>query len=281
MASPELVINGYGDGYGDSSGYGYGDSSGSGYGDGDGYGHVYGYGYGDGHGSGYGSGYGYGDSSGYGSGYGEIEIKKKHSWLAYHYIKKSPNGTYVLRSGKHVARGETITEPRIKMCEHGLHASLLWKDARTYAPYDSVLTKVKVWGRIICHKDKLVATNRQIIEEIESTDAAAREALLHGDTKEALRRLEIIIGRVETIISMRKSWRPTCVQTKENNDEHNRSTEISESKSSGGIGRSGPAGLFSLGEQLRSMVGENETSTINGNNDKEHHGGEPARAPGD
>ena len=215
MASPELVINGYGhgdgdgsgSGYGHGSGYGYGDSSGSGYsygpgygdgdgdGDGDGYGSGYGYGYGpgygdgdgDGSGSGYGSGYGYGDSSGYGhgsgygdgdgygSGYGEIEIKKKHSWLAYHYIKKSPNGTYVLRSGKHVARGETITEPRIKMCEHGLHASLLWKDARTYAPYDSVLTKVKVWGRIICHKDKLVATNRQIIEEIESTDAAAND----------------------------------------------------------------------------------------------------------
>ena len=111
---------------------------------------------------------------------------------------------------------------------------------------------------------------------------AAREALLRGDTREALRRLEIIIGRLETIISMRNSWRPTCLETeKENEDEHNRSTENSESKSSGGIGRTGPAGLFSLGEQLRSMVGENETSTINGNNDKEHHGGEPARAPGD
>ena len=161
MASPELVINGSGYGYGDSYGDGYGDGSGSGYGDS----------------AGYGSGYGHSSGSGYGhgSGSGEIEIKKKHSWLAYHYIKKSPNGTYVLRSGKHVARGETITEPRIKMCEHGLHASLLWKDARTYAPYDSVLTKVKVWGRIICHKDKLVATNRQIIEEIESTDAAAND----------------------------------------------------------------------------------------------------------
>ena len=158
MASPRMVITG--SGYGD--GYGYGTGDGSGYGDG--------YGSGCGSDCGYGCGYGYGsgDGSGYGDGYGEIKIPKQYAWLAYHYIKKSSNGNYVLRSQKQVAKGDILEEKRIKMCEYGLHASFSPEDARNYAPHRSVLTKVKIWGRIICQKDKLVATHRQIVEEIKS-----------------------------------------------------------------------------------------------------------------
>ena len=62
--------------------------------------------------------------------------------------------------------------------------------------------------------------------------------------------------------------------TKENTDEHNRSTETGKSKPFGGIGHIGPTGFFPLAEQLRSMVGENEARPDDGTDDKEHNGGE-------
>ena len=179
MENANLVINGYGSGdgsgdgygygygYGSGDGYGYGDGDGYGYGDGDGSGDGYGYGYGDGNGYGYGDGDGSGDGYDYGDGDGEFKIKKQYAWLAYHYIKKSSNGNYILRSQKQVKKGEVLTEKRIKICEYGLHASLSPEEARSYAPYGSVLTKVKIWGRIICQKDKLVATHRQIVDEVQ------------------------------------------------------------------------------------------------------------------
>ena len=139
--------SGYGSGYGDGYGYGYGSGSGSGYGSG------YGYGYG------YGSGYG--DGFGYGYGKQEVVLAKEDAWVAWHYIKKTNNG-YKLRNGQVVKMGEVVEEPEIKMCERGLHASLNAEDAIQYAPAFSVLTKVKVWGRIEVQKDKLVATHRMI-----------------------------------------------------------------------------------------------------------------------
>ena len=159
---------GYGDGHGYGYGYGDGDGDGDGHGDGDGYGYGYGHGYGYGYGHGY--GHGYGDGDGYGHGYGDgckkIKIGAKKAWIAYHYILKSSSGVYVLRSNQPVKIGEELRERRIRMCEYGLHASLSAADARIYAPNDSVLTKVKVWGTLICQRDKLVATRRQIIEEV-------------------------------------------------------------------------------------------------------------------
>jgi len=53
------------------------------------------------------------------------------------------------------------------MCERGLHASLSPEDAKEYAPSPAVLTRVHVWGRVIVGQDKLVATDRQIIEIVE------------------------------------------------------------------------------------------------------------------
>jgi hypothetical protein len=51
-----------------------------------------------------------------------------------------------------------------------LHASLCIEDAKTYKSSENcVLTKVKVWGEIIFSKDKLVATNRQIVEVLDET----------------------------------------------------------------------------------------------------------------
>ena len=145
------VINGDGDG----DGYGYG------------YGNCFDNGSGDGYGYGYGNCFDNGNGFGDGDGIQVINIPKRQAWISFHYIKKSSNdGRYVLRNLKEVAKGEVLSEHKIKMCEYGLHASLSPKDAQKYMPYNSVLTKVKVWGKLICQQDKLVATHRQIVEEV-------------------------------------------------------------------------------------------------------------------
>ena len=117
-----------------------------------------------GYGSGY--GYGYGDGDGDGDGYGEVEIPKECAWIAYHYIRKDRDG-YLMRNGKHIKVGEIVHEAKIEMCVCGLHAGLSKYEAKQYAPTRSVLTKVKVFGKIILGKDKLVATDRYIIEQID------------------------------------------------------------------------------------------------------------------
>jgi hypothetical protein len=63
-------------------------------------------------------------------------------------------------------KAEPLHEPEIALCEKGLHASFTIEDAKKYAPVNSVLTEVKVWGRIIIDKDKMVATDRMIVREI-------------------------------------------------------------------------------------------------------------------
>ena len=68
-----------------------------------------------------------------------------------------------MRDGTAIKIGEHIHEDKIKMCEYGLHAGLSEDDAKYYAPEGSVLTRVKVWGKIIVEKNKLVATDRMII----------------------------------------------------------------------------------------------------------------------
>ena len=177
MAKPTVGLNygdGSGDGYGYGSGYGYGDGSGDGYGDGygsgsgSGSGYGSGYGYGDGSGDGSGDGYGYGYGSGYGDGYGDGDgsvfiVSKKHAWKAYHYIARKDKETFITRSGQEITIGTKLHEKKISMCQRGLHASLSHKDARKYAPRNSVLTEVLVWGRIQLRSDKLVATHRKLI----------------------------------------------------------------------------------------------------------------------
>ena len=71
-----------------------------------------------------------------------------------------------MRNGKRIGLDEPLHEEKIKLCSRGLHASLSPKDARQYAPNNSVLTKVLVWGRIKLQKDKLVATDRKIFKEM-------------------------------------------------------------------------------------------------------------------
>ena len=161
----ELDTENEGYGYGNTSGYGEG--YGDGYSYGDGYGDGYSYGYYDGYGYGDTYGYGYGDGNGDGDGYDntlKIYIPKDNAFTAYHYIKKTCKG-YIMRNDQVIKAGEELYEKEIELCVKGLHASLNVKDAKRYAPNNSVLTTVKVWGNMLFDKDKLVATNRMIIKE--------------------------------------------------------------------------------------------------------------------
>jgi len=154
-------------------GYGYGDVAGAGYGDGDGTGAGAGYGSvaGYGAGAGYGAVAGYGDGDGdvAGAGYGfdsnKIKLLFKNAFTAYHYIKKDGDG-FITRSGQRIKIGDTLSEKTIELCIKGLHASFTPEEAMKYAPTCSVLTKVKVWGTIIFDKDKMVATHRRLIKEV-------------------------------------------------------------------------------------------------------------------
>ena len=110
---------------------------------------------------------GYGDGYGYGSGSGKVTLSRKNAWTAYHYICQSETreGKYRMKGGKIVAAGDPVHEDKIELCQRGLHASLSELDARQFRPQDAVLTRVLVWGDIIVGKDKLVATDRMIVEE--------------------------------------------------------------------------------------------------------------------
>jgi hypothetical protein len=88
------------------------------------------------------------------------------SITAIHFTVKQ-HGRYVLRGGETTRCGDSRHEELIEMCVRGLHASMSIDDARRYAPVGAVPTRVKVWGRVQFGRDKLVGTDRKIIEEIE------------------------------------------------------------------------------------------------------------------
>ena len=110
---------------------------------------------------------GVGDGDGYGYGDIQLSVDKGNAWICYHYIKRIGDGL-LLRNGKTIRVGDALHEEDIAMCSRGLHASLCPADAKAYAPSSSVLTQVAVWGRIIVEKDKLVATDRQVLEIVDS-----------------------------------------------------------------------------------------------------------------
>ena len=159
-----------------NDGYGYGYSDGSG----DGYGYGYGYGYSDGSGDGYGYGSGYGDGDGSGDGYGygdgdgdgkfNLCVPRASAWSAYHYVRKQRDA-YLLRDGGLARRGQLLEhDGELEMCSSGLHASLTRYDAHKYAPPKSVLTRVEISGVVILSQDKLVATQRTIMAELDDDE---------------------------------------------------------------------------------------------------------------
>ena len=84
---------------------------------------------------------------------------------AWHFVGKT------LRDGSPVPKdGETLVftgEPIL--CEQGYHASLSAQDALRYAPRN-ILCRVECGGKIIKDTDKLVCTERTIIQRIDATE---------------------------------------------------------------------------------------------------------------
>jgi hypothetical protein len=86
-------------------------------------------------------------------------------WNAYHFVSDT------LRDGSPVPdNGVTLVHDRpIKLCASGYHASRRVLDALQYAP-GSTLCRVNCSGIVEETKDKLVCSERTIIDRIDATD---------------------------------------------------------------------------------------------------------------
>ena len=78
--------------------------------------------------------------------------------LAWHFTKG-----FKLRDGQDLVAGRTYkVEGPLRLCEHGLHASIRAIDALEYAP-DTVVSRVECSGDIIHGEDKLVCSQRKVL----------------------------------------------------------------------------------------------------------------------
>ena len=86
--------------------------------------------------------------------------------IAYHFVGDR------LRDGRPIpADGIKLTHPgKPVMCESGLHASLDPFDALQYAP-GATLCRVECGGIVVHGDDKLVCTERTILQRVDLTDA--------------------------------------------------------------------------------------------------------------
>jgi hypothetical protein len=89
----------------------------------------------------------------------------KKSILAWHFVGKT------LRDGSPVPKnGKTLKyNGEIKLCSTGYHASVEAFDALQYAP-GNTLCRVKCAGEIIDGGDKIVCSERTIIQRMDATD---------------------------------------------------------------------------------------------------------------
>jgi hypothetical protein len=143
------------EGYGCVYVYIYG-SNGCGHDDGGGNGDGYGYGHGLGRGwcDGSGNGKGLGNGLGYGNGRGFVILLSPIR--AYHIISG-----YSHHAGKDIDTEHAYNAgEKIRLCRHGLHASLY--GARYYAT--GTETRVLCSGRVMFNYDKLVCEHREVVE---------------------------------------------------------------------------------------------------------------------
>ena len=78
--------------------------------------------------------------------------------LAWHFTKG-----FKLRDGQDLVAGRTYkVEGPLRLCEHGLHASIRAIDALEYAP-DTVVSRVECSGDIVHGEDKLVCSQRKVL----------------------------------------------------------------------------------------------------------------------
>ena len=90
-----------------------------------------------------------------------------NSCLAWHFL--ADNGRMRWGIWKQVRAGVTyVHSGPIKLCEHGLHASVRVIDALGYAP-GSLVCRVRMWGDVATDTDKIAASRRRVLWMADAT----------------------------------------------------------------------------------------------------------------
>ncbi|MGB2806247.1 MAG: hypothetical protein WBC22_00795, partial [Sedimentisphaerales bacterium] len=97
----------------------------------------------------------------------------------------------------------TVNPDKLEMCLFGLHASVRIIDALNYAP-GALICRVEVGGRIIKGDDKLVASERTIIQMADATETLHLMAC--WSAKRALKRVKIPDPRSVAAIQAKEKW---------------------------------------------------------------------------
>ena len=94
--------------------------------------------------------------------------------LAWHFAKSERKLNY--GDGREIIVGETHeVEGEIKLCSRGLHASINVLDALSYAP-GLILYRVELSGTVLHGDDKLCASHRKYLAQIDATDIVLKFA---------------------------------------------------------------------------------------------------------
>jgi len=94
---------------------------------------------------------------------------------AWHFCASGPDGLPVLRDGQPLECRLYMWDGPLVMCDSGLHASVLLRDALDYAPGPWVC-RVVCSGRTIEGHDKLACSERRVIWYADATQALHRAA---------------------------------------------------------------------------------------------------------
>lgn len=104
--------------------------------------------------------------------------KRADAILAWHWLaedRKTAND-YRGLGRVDVERGEVLTVDRpIVACHRGLHASKRVYDALYYAP-GPILCRVRCWGQVDSHRDKIAAQHREVVWMADATEVLRRWA---------------------------------------------------------------------------------------------------------
>ena len=94
---------------------------------------------------------------------------KPRGVLAWHFVSSDRRLGY--GDNREVAAGKTYIAPEgdLKLCKHGMHASIDPLDALGFAP-SPIVCRVLCWGEIERGDDKLVARRRKVIWMSDATD---------------------------------------------------------------------------------------------------------------
>ena len=97
---------------------------------------------------------------------------------------------------------------------------------------------------------------------------AARKALIDDNVPRAIYHINLLIERMEKILSGRKAYKPKC---KELQDVNNGSTESGAEEPLGQQRHTGDNGLLPMGERLRHLAPKDGARGAEGEKIEEHH----------